>query len=36
MDVETLLELMNTWDKLNDTGGGKSKAQNWVYIDEIL
>lgn len=39
MDVETLIELLDVWDKLNDTGDGKKcKPQNdgWVYIDDIL
>lgn len=33
MEVETLIELLDVWDKLHDTGGKKSKP---VYIDEIL
>lgn len=38
MDVETLIELLDVWDKLNDTGvGRKGKPQDgWVYIDDIL
>ena len=37
-DVETLIELLDVWDKLNDTGDGrKCKPQDgWVYIDDIL
>lgn len=39
MAVEDLIDMLDVWDKLNDTGGkgGKSKAQDsWVYIDDIL
>lgn len=39
MAVEDLIDLLNVWDKMNDTdgkGGKKSKEQGWVFIDDIL
>lgn len=36
MDVETLVDLLDVWDKLHDTVKQKGKAQRQVYIDKIL
>ena len=36
MEIETLIDLLDVWEKLHDTGKHKGRVHRQVYIDEIL